>query len=155
MHKHIVSSTTYHWCTVLSTYQTHTCPPLHTHVVCPSMCSLLTCVQRPACHCLGSVMDVPFVAHADRDSGGAHSTVLSPRRWVRLLFRKKDVISLVKNPTYVVCHSWLNPGFSFVQSALPFPSSPLSSLSLICLCLFLSNRYVGVSSHFIVQISCW
>ena len=51
--------------------RTHTHTHMHTRtpVVRPSLCSLLTCVECPACraraacHCLGSVMDVPFVAH--------------------------------------------------------------------------------------------
>ena len=126
--------------------KTHTYKHTHTHtpVVCPSMCSLLTCVEPPACgaraacHCLSSVMDVPFVAHTHTHThthehsqtvAGLSSAVLSTQGWVPPLFREEDVISLVKNPTYVACHSWLNPGFSFVQSS-PSPLLCLLSLAL-------------------------
>lgn len=60
---------------------------------------------------------------------GLSSAVLSTQGWVPPLFREEDVISLVKNPTYVACHSWLNPGFSFVQSS-PSPLLCLLSLAL-------------------------
>lgn len=100
---------------------------------CPCMYSLLTCVEPPACrastacHCLSSVMDVHFSAHRERERervAELSSSVLSTQWWVPSLFREEDVISLVKNPAYVACHSWLNPGFSFVQCS-PSPLLPL------------------------------
>lgn len=111
----------------------HTCIHTHTCAACWRV-ETPACGARAACHCLSSVMDVPFVAYTHKqtdrqtDSGGAQldRPVHPSRGWVPPLFRKEDVISLVKNPTYVACHSWLNPGFSFVQRALPFPSSPLT-----------------------------
>lgn len=64
-----------------STHNTpHAESPKHTPWLCATVCSLLTCVEPPvcgtraACHCLSSVMDVPFVAHRyterPTDSGG-------------------------------------------------------------------------------------
>lgn len=81
--------------------------------------------------------------HTDRQTvAGLRASVLSTQGWVPPLFREKDVISLVKNPTYVACHSWLNPGFSFVQS-LPFPASPLTFSYLLSPSLPISPRLCG------------
>lgn len=149
------------------------------------MCSLLTCVEPPACraraacHCLCSVIDVLFVCECARTHAHTHTltrrlthrhryvhadckkererereivavlclSVLSTPGWVPPLFREEDVISRFKNPTYVACHSWLNPGFSFVQC---FPSPPLLSLSLA---LFHSSFLFSSSSFSLLCIS--
>lgn len=128
------------------------------------------CRARAACHCLCSVIDVLFVAcahthtrrlthrhryvHADCKKEREREivavlclSVLSTPGWVPPLFREEDVISRFKNPTYVACHSWLNPGFSFVQC---FPSPPLLSLSLA---LFHSSFLFSSSSFFLLCIS--
>ena len=67
---------------------THMHARKHTPVVCPSMCSLLTCVEPPvcgaraACHCLSSVMDVPFVAHTHTHTHThTHRHTSTHRQW--------------------------------------------------------------------------
>lgn len=126
-----------------SKYFPHGSPKTHT-TMCPSMCSLLTCVwrQRAASHYLS--LDVPRAhthTHTDRrtDRQTDSLAILSTRGWVPPLFREEDVISLVKNPTYVACYSWLNPGFSFVQSAVP-----LVVFHFLCRLLSPSSTYLSI-----------
>lgn len=120
--------------------------PKHTHtlVLCPSKCSLLTCVEPPACgaraacHCLSSVMDVPFVAnthiHTETDT---HTYTLRQRRGsARLSCPPKDEFLLCLGKR-MWSHSWKIQPMSLATHDL-IQASPLCRVPLPLLsCYFL------------------
>ena len=137
---------------------THTHTHTHTPVVCPSMCSLLTCVEPPACgaraacHCLSSVMDVPFVAHTHTSThrqwrGSAQPSCPPKDEFLLCLGKRMWSHSLKIQPMSLATHDLIQ------ASPLCRVPLPLFSAYFLLLSLWLPISHLFLSIY--IFLLCW
>lgn len=135
--------------------------------LCVSVYSLLTCVEPPpcraraACHCLGSVMDVPFVAHTHTDRqtdrqwrGSAWPSCPPEDEFLLCLGKRMWSHSLKIQPMSLATHDLIQAS-PLCRAPSPSPLLLLLSLALsVSSCIFSVCLSVSLSVFFTFFI-CW